>query len=197
MRTPASTPRPPALPPPLCERPSRDAPFGGIAACDDSRGRNPAQVTFSLPSWAITLPQMPAPRRDPYETLGVGPDVTDDKLRSVYRHLVQQHHPDHNGGSPEAARRFEEVQDAYQRIRRQREQASRAARTPPPPPVDPAVESRLADLERELRQAHEARERARRAAQEAAAASSERPSDEELGYIKTDDSLARIVADAS
>jgi len=55
-------------------------------------------------------------------------------------------------------------------------------------------------MERDLREkARAARERAQRAAREAAAAAArskrERPSDEELGYIKTDDSFGRILAD--
>jgi hypothetical protein len=69
-------------------------------------------------------------------------------------------------------------------------------RSTPPPPTDPDVEQRLADLERELREkARAARERAQRAAREATT-TSKRPSDEELGYIKTDDSLGKILADA-
>ena len=66
-----------------------------------------------------------------------------------------------------------------------------------PPPTDPDLEQRLAAMERDLREAHRARERARRAAAEAAATASqrERPSDEELGYIKTDDSFGKILAD--
>lgn len=51
-------------------------------------------------------------------------------------------------------------------------------------------------MEREIREAHEVRERAQRAAREAAAAASTRPSDEDLGYVKTDDSFAKIFADA-
>jgi septal ring factor EnvC (AmiA/AmiB activator) len=63
----------------------------------------------------------------------------------------------------------------------------------------------MADLERQLREAHLARERARQAAREAAAQSAERdgtarvadrPSDEELGYVSTDDSFSKILADA-
>ena len=70
-----------------------------------------------------------------------------------------------------------------------------------PPSGSPDVEERLANLERELRQkAKAAREQAQRAARAAAATATskkntERPSDEELGYIKTDDSLGKIVAD--
>lgn len=62
------------------------------------------------------------------------------------------------------------------------------------------MEARLAEIERELlEKARTARERAQRAAREAAAAASskpKRPSDEELGYIKTDDTLGKILADA-
>ena len=56
----------------------------------------------------------------------------------------------------------------------------------------------MADLERELgEKARAARERAKRAARQAAAAARpERPSDEELGYIKTDDSFGKILSDA-
>ncbi|HEV3387949.1 MAG TPA: J domain-containing protein [Solirubrobacteraceae bacterium] len=139
-------------------------------------------------------------RRDPYTVLGVKPGVSDEELRAAYRRLVQQYHPDHNGGSIESARRFEEVQEAYGQI------ASLRRRTPvtpasPPPPTSPDVEERLAGLERELRdKARVARERAQRAAREAARATAktkraDRPSDEELGYIKTDDSLGKILAD--
>lgn len=78
----------------------------------------------------------------------------------------------------------------------------------PPPPSSPDVEERIAKLERELREkARAAREQAQRAAREqaqraaraaaaaATAKKSERPSDEELGYIKTDDTFSKIVAD--
>jgi curved DNA-binding protein CbpA len=135
--------------------------------------------------------------------------VSDEELRAAYRRLVQLHHPDHNNGSPESARRFEEVQEAYAAITRERRRSpTRPRPAPPPPPSSPDVEQRLADLERELREkARAARERAQRAAREAAASAAsatrskaerskaERPTDEELGYIKTDDSLGKILAD--
>jgi hypothetical protein len=63
--------------------------------------------------------------------------------------------------------------------------------------VDPAVEARLADLERDIRHvANTARERAQRAAREAKVRPPERPSDEELGYVHTDDTIGKILADA-
>jgi curved DNA-binding protein CbpA len=153
---------------------------------------------------------MAASRTDPYETLGVSPGVSDAELRAAYRRLVQLHHPDHNGGSAESARRFEAVQDAYGQIRRLRDAspgthrepprsaANRpaSASTPPRASADPATDARLADLEREIREAHLARERARQAARDAAAEGVRRPSPEELGYVTTDDSLGKILADA-
>jgi hypothetical protein len=131
---------------------------------------------------------------DPYEVLGISPEASEAQLRDAYRRLVRIHHPDHNQGSEESARRFEEVQEAYTRIRGLR--AQRPAAEPPPPPPDPALDDRLTDLEQQVRRAHEARERARRAAAEAAANEARRPSDEELGYVKTDDSFGKILADA-
>lgn len=132
-------------------------------------------------------------------TLAVGRDASDGEIRAAYRRLVQLHHPDHNGGSAESTRRFEEVQDAYSEIMRLRRLGSDAPRTasaPPPPAHDPEVESRLADLERQVREAHAARERARRAAAQAAARTERRASDEELGYIRTDDSFSKLLSDA-
>jgi curved DNA-binding protein CbpA len=146
---------------------------------------------------------MPGRVRSPYETLGVSPAVSDAELRAAYRRLVQLHHPDHNDNSPESTRRFEEIQDAYAEVVRLRKsspppRARAQAQTQPQADADPKVESRMADLEREVRAAHAARERVRRAAREAAAAAAptERPSDEELGYVKTDDSFTKILTDA-
>jgi curved DNA-binding protein CbpA len=157
---------------------------------------------------------MPARSSDPYGKLGVTPSATDAELRAAYRRLVQLHHPDHNGGSAESARRFEEIQAAYARIRQLRDgpaRADQASGAPKRAPVDPDLESRLADMERGLRDARAAREaaeRAKQAAREAAArvrqAAREasapegagRPSDEELGYVTTDDSFSKIVSDA-
>jgi curved DNA-binding protein CbpA len=135
--------------------------------------------------------------RDPYKTLGISPNASDDELHSAYRRLVKLHHPDHNAGSAEATQRFQEIQDAYDRVEELRKQAPpRARRSPPRPSTDPGVESRMADLERELREALAARERARQAARDAVAGSTGRPSDADLGYVTTDDSFSKILADA-
>jgi curved DNA-binding protein CbpA len=141
-----------------------------------------------------------AARADPYLVLGIRADASDQEVRSAYRRLVQLHHPDHNNGSPESERRFEEVQEAYAQVRKLRASGAQPPPPPPPPPSssDPGLDARLKNMERDLREAHLARERARKAAAEAAAATEQRkrPSDEELGYIKTDDSFSKIFSDA-
>jgi len=114
---------------------------------------------------------------------------------------VQLHHPDHNAGSPESARRFEEVQEAYAQIMAERRRRPTPRRTGFPLPTDPDVEQRIANLERELREkARAAREKAQRAAREAAASATsknpKRASDEELGIFHTDDSIGKILHDA-
>jgi curved DNA-binding protein CbpA len=139
---------------------------------------------------------MPA-RSDPYMTLGVSRSADDTEVRAAYRRLVQLHHPDHNGGSEESAQRFEEVQEAYAELRRLRKSGS----TSPPPSDGSDIGSRLAAMEAELRSARdEAVRRARQAAAQAAARAQgdrERPSDEELGYVSTDDSFSKILSDAA
>jgi molecular chaperone DnaJ len=181
---------------------------------------------------------MPGQAQDPYAVLGVDRDVSDTELRAAYRQLVKRHHPDHNGGSEESERRFEEVQDAYARVRELRvggasaggASAGGASAGGPAGPRggggsgtrpggSAGVDARIAEMERELREAKKARERAERArdeavraAREAAAAAAAaaasgdargrrdgdrgRASDEELGYISTEDSFSKILSDA-
>lgn len=141
-------------------------------------------------------------RRDPYEVLGVKPSASAEELHDAYRRMVKLHHPDRNGGSAESTRRFQEVQEAYDRVRERRASDPRHRRPagPPPPPGDPSVEARMRDLERELRDAAQAaRDKARTAARDAVrdatGRSGDRPTDEELGYYTTDDSFGKILAD--
>jgi curved DNA-binding protein CbpA len=130
--------------------------------------------------------------RDPYKVLGVSPGASAEELHDAYRRLVKLHHPDRNAGSPESTRRFQEIQQAYDAIR----DGDRHRSAAPRPPSDPSVEARMADLERELREAQAARARARQAARDAVRDTTPgRPSDEELGYVTTDDSFGKILAD--
>ena len=160
---------------------------------------------------------------DPYKVLGIPHSATDAEIRAAYRSQVQRHHPDHNGGSPESTRRFEEVQEAYALIRKLQQGGATSARraaggaasarraSPPPPraePTDPGLDARLAELDRELKRQREAKRQAERNAQriredalrqarEATRAEQGGPSDEDLGYVSTDDSFSAIFDDAA
>jgi curved DNA-binding protein CbpA len=95
-----------------------------------------------------------AMREDPYRILEVRYGADEEELRAAYRRLARKHHPDHNGGSPEAARRFEAVHEAYAEILRRREAARPA---PADPEEDDRLTQRLAELEAELRRARRRR----------------------------------------
>jgi DnaJ-class molecular chaperone len=51
--------------------------------------------------------------RDYYETLGVARTATEDQIKSAYRKLARQYHPDRNPGDKEAAAKFKDIQQAY------------------------------------------------------------------------------------
>jgi molecular chaperone DnaJ len=54
-----------------------------------------------------------ASKRDYYEVLGVHRSCTEDDLKSAYRRLAKQYHPDVNK-SPDAEERFKEINEAYE-----------------------------------------------------------------------------------
>ena len=50
---------------------------------------------------------------NPYETLGVAPNASQDDIRKAYRKAAKESHPDLNPGKPEAEKRFKEISAAY------------------------------------------------------------------------------------
>ena len=52
-------------------------------------------------------------KRDFYEVLGVSRTATDQEIKSSYRKLALQFHPDRNPGNPEAEEKFKECSEAY------------------------------------------------------------------------------------
>ena len=54
---------------------------------------------------------------DPYQVLGVSPDASDEEIKRAYRKLAKQYHPDANPGDEYAARKMQEINDAYDRIK--------------------------------------------------------------------------------
>jgi molecular chaperone DnaJ len=52
-------------------------------------------------------------KRDYYEVLGLGRDADDQQIKSAYRKLAMQYHPDRNPDSPDAEEKFKEAAEAY------------------------------------------------------------------------------------
>ncbi len=65
-----------------------------------------------------------------FAILGISPDATRDEIRSAYRRLAKEYHPDHYSGSSE---RFRDIQEAYSVLgnnRRRREYQHRIRKVP-------------------------------------------------------------------
>jgi len=52
-------------------------------------------------------------KRDYYEVLGISRDASDQEIKSAYRKLALQYHPDRNPGNKEAEEKFKEAAEAY------------------------------------------------------------------------------------
>lgn len=50
---------------------------------------------------------------DPYKTLGVAPDASQEEIRQAYRRCAMKYHPDRNPGNAQAEAAFKECQNAY------------------------------------------------------------------------------------
>ena len=53
---------------------------------------------------------------DPYQVLGVSPDASPDEIKKAYRALAKKYHPDLHPNDPEAARKMNEINAAYDQI---------------------------------------------------------------------------------
>lgn len=57
-----------------------------------------------------------AEKKNYYETLGVGRDATPDQIKSAYRKLAKQYHPDFHPGDAECAEKFKEINEAHETL---------------------------------------------------------------------------------
>lgn len=53
-------------------------------------------------------------KRDYYEILGVSKDAPESEIKSAYRKMAMQYHPDRNPGNKEAEEKFKEAAEAYE-----------------------------------------------------------------------------------
>lgn len=53
---------------------------------------------------------------DPYRVLGISRGATEDEVKSAYRKLAKEYHPDRNGGSAAAEAKMKEINDAYAKV---------------------------------------------------------------------------------
>ena len=65
--------------------------------------------------------------QDPYRVLGVSPNASEDEIKSAYRKLAKQYHPDVNNASPEAEARMKEINEAYTMLTKKKNSASQNA----------------------------------------------------------------------
>ena len=54
---------------------------------------------------------------DPYKTLGVSQDASDDEIKHAYRQLAKKYHPDMNPGDVNAAKKMNDINAAYDQIK--------------------------------------------------------------------------------
>ena len=57
--------------------------------------------------------------KDPYETLGVSKNASQDEIKKAYRKLAKKYHPDNYANNPLAdlaAEKFKEINEAYEAL---------------------------------------------------------------------------------
>ncbi|UUX52154.1 molecular chaperone DnaJ [Nisaea acidiphila] len=63
-------------------------------------------------------------KRDYYEVLGVQRGASDAEMKSAYRKLAMQYHPDRNPDNPEAEAKFKELNEAYDVLKDEQKRAA-------------------------------------------------------------------------
>lgn len=71
---------------------------------------------------------------DPYALLELEPGASGDEIKKAWRRLARRHHPDLNPDDPDAAARFQAIQEAYEALTSGRAAAPSASDGPLPDP---------------------------------------------------------------
>lgn len=53
-------------------------------------------------------------RNNPYVTLGISQNASEQEIRKAFRALAKKYHPDMNPGNPKAEEKFREINEAYE-----------------------------------------------------------------------------------
>lgn len=64
--------------------------------------------------------------RDPYDVLGLTRDATEDQIKTAYRRLAMEYHPDRNPGQ-DTAEKFKEISAAYEQLKDPKKRAQHDA----------------------------------------------------------------------
>lgn len=68
--------------------------------------------------------------KDPFKTLGVSRSATDGEIKGAYRRLAKKYHPDFHENALRAADRFQEIQAAYEELKKKGPQRATAKPSP-------------------------------------------------------------------
>lgn len=63
---------------------------------------------------------------NPHQVLGVSPNATEAEIKSAFRKLAKECHPDQNRDDPDAESRFKEISAAYEQLTKQPQQHQQA-----------------------------------------------------------------------